>query len=361
MPTALVIVAGWLRAGRVILTWPAMFAPLLLVPRVWHQRFLDSSPLLWQLHDGETSRFGAKYLAGNLKGAWNFFFSFSPELPNSFYLSALGVAGLGWSLVCAWRWSRASRRGTDVGLGLMERAPATFVLVAFGAGVAANLWLLMFYYWSRLDDVIAARFALPACLVLALLAAWLVGRLDEHLLTRVRRRLGEGGATRFAALGLGAWVLVWGVPATARRLYTSQNLVMQEVEWEHDELVRRHGRLLFVSNKSTLPFVLWRIPSLITGVARQRGDQIRYHMKEGTFTEVIVSQALRPTSPEGGWGVDPDDLLPDNFHLEPIAQKRFGGRFARLSRIVAIDETPAKKDPAPSPSVPAAAPLAATP
>ena len=48
LPTALVIVAGWLRAGRVILSWPAVFAPLFLVPRVWHQRFLDSSPLLWQ-------------------------------------------------------------------------------------------------------------------------------------------------------------------------------------------------------------------------------------------------------------------------------------------------------------------------
>jgi len=209
--------------------------------------------------------------------------------------------------------------------------------------------------------VIAARFALPACLLLAWLAAWFVRWLDAHLWPAVRRRLGEGGATRLAAYGLGAWVLIWGVPATARRLYTSQNLVMQEVEWEHDELLRRHGRLLFISNKSTIPFVLWRIPTLISGVARQRGDQIRYHLKEGTFTEVIVAQALRPTSPQGGWGVDPDDLMPDNFHLEPIAQKRFGGRFARLSRLVGIDDAPPKKASAPPSSVPAAAPLAAAP
>jgi hypothetical protein len=331
-PTALVIAAGWLRAGRVILSWPAVLAPLFLIPRVWHQRFLDSSPLLWQLHAGDTSRFSTKYLAGNLEGARNFFFSLSPELPNSWILSTLGAASLGWALVCAWRWARAQDAPNDLP-ALFVTAPPTFVLAAFGAGIAANLALLMFYYWSKLDDVIAARFALPACLLLAWLSAWFVRWLDERRVP----------ATRGAALALSAWLLIWGVPAVARRLYTSQNLVMQEVEWEHDELLKRHSRLLYVSNKSTLPFVLWRIPTLITGVARQRGDQIKYHLKEGTFNEVIIAQALRPTTPQGAWGVDPEDLMPDNFRLEPIAQKRFGGRFARLSRLVAIEDPAPKK------------------
>ena len=41
-------------------------------------------------------------------------------------------------------------------------------------------------------------------------------------------------------------------------------------------------------------------------------------------------------------GVDPDDLLPPNFHLETIAEKRFGGRLDRISRIVSIDPEPEK-------------------
>ena len=338
VPTAVVIVAGWLRADRVILSWPAVLAPLFLVPRVWHQRFLDSSPMLWQLHAGDTSRFSTKYLPGNVAGAWDFFFSLRPELPNSAILSVLGSIGLIGALACAWRWSRAHLTAKDSpALGTIS--PTVLVLTAFGAGIAANLALLMFYYWSKLDDVIAARFALPACLLLAWLAAWFVGWLDERRVP----------ATRCAALVLGAWLLVWGVPAAARRLYTSQNLVMQEVEWEHDELLRRHSRMLFVTNKSTLPYVLWRIPTLIAGVARQRGDQIKYHLKEGTFNEVIVAQALRPTTPFGAWGIDPEDQMPEGFRLEPIAQKRFGGRFARLSRLVAIDDVPTNKSPAVSP------------
>ena len=322
VPVAGLIVAGWLRAGRVILSWPAVLAPLLLVPRVWHNRFLDASPLLWQLNEGQTSRFGVDYLPGNLAGAWAFFFNHGPSLANSWYLSALGAAGLGWFMWAAWRWARTAVRA--------PLSPATVTVVAFGAGVIGNLVLIMFYYWSRLDDTIASRFALPMYLVLALAAAWLVQSLTARRVP----------ALRIALLGFGGWLLVSCFPVMSHRLYTSQNLVMQEVEWEHDELLKRPGSLLFISNKSTIPFVLWHIPTLINGVGRQRSAQISYHLREGTFKEVIVAQALRPTSAKGDMGVDPDDLMPDSYHLEPIAEKRFGGRYARLSRLVSIDETP---------------------
>jgi hypothetical protein len=209
------------------------------------------------------------------------------------------------------------------------------VLVAMGAGISANLAMLMFYYWSRLDDVIAARFALPMCLLLALLTAMFFRRMEES------RPL----VIRWATLGLLVWLCGWDLPAMARRLYTAQNLVMQEVEWEHDLLLERPGRLLFITNKSTLPYVLWRVPTIINGVGRQRAEQIKYHLKEGTFTEVIVAQALRPTSAQGEMGVDPEDLMPESYHLEPIAEKRFGGRWARLSRLVAIDDVPKDGSP----------------
>jgi hypothetical protein len=93
-------------------------------------------------------------------------------------------------------------------------------------------------------------------------------------------------------------------------------------------------------------------------VARHRSAQIGYHLREGTFKEVIVAQALRPTSAKGEMGVDPDDLMPASYRLEPIVEKRFGGRYSRLSRLVGIDETgetapaagfvaPAKAEPGP--------------
>lgn len=319
-PVAIVVVAGWRRVGRVLLPWVAMVTPLLLIPYAWHNRYVSSAPLLWQLGEGQTKRFSTGYVAENLQAAFDFLFSFNHTLANSWYLSGLGCAGLAYFLICAVRWLRRRPALTA------EQTVATL----FGAAIAGNFVMLFFYYWSRLTDTIAARFALPICFLFALLGAVLVRRLDRRW-----------PATRLALLGAGVFLLVGALPAMAHRFYTVENLVMKEVDWEHDLVVTRApGPRLFISNKSSIPWVLWRIPSLIIGVARQRGDQLRYHMAQGTFREIIVAQALRPTTPGGKFGVDPDDVLPDNFRLELLAEKRFGGRMARLSRLVAVDPAP---------------------
>ena len=335
VPVAVVIVAGWWRIQRVLLPWVAVVTPLLLVPYAWHNRYVSAAPLLWQLGEGQKSRFSPEYLAGNFWNDLQFLFSFSNAYANSWYLSVLGCAGLAYFLWNAVRWLR---RRTPL-------SPVAWVAVLFGTAITGNFVLLLFYYWSRLTDSIAARFALPACVLFALLAAVLARGLDRRW-----------PAMRVAFLGAGVYLLFSSVPAMAHRFYTSQNLVMKEVDWEHDfVLPRQSGPVLFISNKSTIPWVLWRIPALIIGVARQRGDQLRYHMAQGTFHEVLVAQALRPTTPEGKFGVDPDDVLPDNFRLELLAEKRFGGRMARLSRLVAVDPEPPgtaqPKRPPPPPSL----------
>lgn len=323
-PVALVIVAGWLRAGRVLLPWPLVIAPLLLVPYAWHKRVVDATPLLWQLNQGQSQRFGFEYLAGNVEGAWRFFFNFGVTLANSWYLSVAGVMGLGWIAYAGWRrWRSPDRRPLSAG---------ALVLMVFGAGILGDLLLLkFFYYWGRLDDVVASRLALPMCLLFSLAAAVLVAAGEARRWPAVRVALG----------GLGVWLLGWGLPAIARDLYTSANLVAQEVEWEHTQIAQRRAPVLFITNKSALPFLLWRIPCLINSIARGRGEQIAYHLKEGTLREVIVAQALRPTSADGDLGVDPRDLMPERFHLEPIVTKRFGGRWIRLSKLVSIDPLPA--------------------
>ncbi len=320
VPTALIALMGWVRAGRVLLPWPVIIAPLLLIPYAWHNRVLTATPLLWQLQDGQTSRFSPGYLANNLAGAWSFFFSFSGKLANSWYLSELGGISAVWMIVQGWRWARTSPR--------RPLSPALVALLAFAAGVVANLTLLMFYYWSRLDDVIASRFALPVCLLLALSVAVFVEQARVH----------GRAVLRWAALGLLGWLLIGALPAMARRLYTEENIIMQEVDWEHGVLAARSGPLLLISNKSTIPYLLWQIPCVLNSVGRQRGPQIKYHLHEATFREVIVAQGLRPTSERGAMGVDPADVMPAEFHLEVIAEKRFGARWARLSRVVAIDD-----------------------
>ena len=318
-PVLGIILLGWVRAERVLLPWPVCCAPLLLVPYAWHNRVLAATPMHWQLQPGQTSRFSGDYLVSNLEGAWTFFFSFSGKLANSWYLSALGGLGVIWVLVRAWRWARSP-----------ERPPLSATVIALltmAAGIVANLTLLMFYYWSRLDDVIASRFALPGCLLLAVLAAVAVNQVRERA-----RWVWTG-----ALLGGAGWLLIGALPTMAHRFYTEENIVMQEVEWEHEVLAARRGPLLFITNKSNIPYLLWRIPTVVNTVVQGRAAQVKYHMDEGTFREVIVAQALRPTSVQGEMGIEPKDLLSEEFHLETIAEKRMGGRWTRLSRVRSID------------------------
>jgi len=340
-PVAFVVAAGWVRAGRVMLPWPALVAPLLLIPYAWHNRVLSTMPFFWQLQDGQTSAFGLGNILNNLRGAWAFLFNSGPGLANSWYLSAMGFGGIGWLVWGGWRRFRSRTRAPYSG--------AEIAALAFGAGVVGHFCVLLFYWWARFDDLMASRFALPSCAAFALLTARWVSEVERPRLP----------ALKIAAAGLGVWVLLGALPAIALRLYTDQNLVMQELDWEHAIVASRPGPVLLITNKSTIPFVLWHIPAIVSGIGRIRGEQIRYHLKEGTFKEVLVAQAMRPTSAKGEMGVDPDDGLPKSFHLVPIAEKRFGGRSDRISRLVSIDAEP-ESAPAPKAALASGAGAAAS-
>jgi hypothetical protein len=323
-PAACIILAGWLRAGRVILPWPVIVAPMLLVPLAWHLRVFAATPVFFQLKEGQTSAFGWANIAGNFSGDVAFLFNTSPALANSWYLSGIGVAGLGWFLFLCWRRLRRSPRA--------ELQPAQFVAVAVGAGIAAHFVVLLFYWWAKFNDLMASRFSLPMCLAFAVLAAVMVRDLAG-------RRLPSLG---IAWAGLGVWLLTGALPAVALDAYTNTNLGMKELDWERGIIEARPGPVLVISNKSTIPFILWHIQAILNPVAATKGNDISYHMGQGTFSDVIVTQAIRPSSAEGNLGVDPDDLLPPSFHLERIAEKQFGGRLDRVSRIVSIDPEPEK-------------------
>ncbi len=328
-PVAAVIVAGWVRARALVLPWTLVAAPLLLVPYAWHSRVLASEPIFWQLEKGQTSAFGLGNVAGNFKGDVGFLFNTGPGLANSAFLTVAGLLGLLWVGYQGFRWLSERPRSA--------LSPAAIVGIAFSFGVAGHFVVLLFYWWAKFNDLMAARFSLPMCLAFAVLSAVLVKGLSDRRIP----------AEKAAWIGLGAWLLTMGLPAIAIKFYTNENLGMQELDWEHQVVESRPGPVLVISNKSTIPFLLWHIEVVLGPVAAQKGNDIRYHMAQGTFREVIVAQAVRPTSGEGEMGVDPDDVMPATFHLEKIAEKRFGGRLDRLSRIVSIDPTPEPEKKAP--------------
>lgn len=313
--TGLVLAVIWWRERRILLPWPVIAAPLLLIPTALHQLVLSHNQALWELPKNLDSRFSWEHVTGNTGRALNFFFNSGRDIPNSLYLSLLGLTGL--LAVSALALARPSRLALN---------PVRWVIAFFSLGVATNLGLLMFYFWGGLDDPLVSRLALPGLALLALL-----GATGAHFFDRFV------GATQFAIVGaLVAVGVVYG-RATPLHLYSSQNLVAAEVEWEREWVARQPAaNRLIITNKSSLPWLVDRTSSMLLDHIRRRETQLRFHLQEGTFGEVLVMQRLRPTTVQGALQIAPEDVLSTNFVLEPLTERRFGMNLARISRLVAV-------------------------
>lgn len=321
-PVALVVLEGWRRGERMILPAAAILAPALLIPYALHNTYLSGTPLLWELREGEASRFGVQYLPDNLFHALLFFFDFSGKLMNSWWL---GVAGLPAAIWAGWMSCRQLKH--------WRRAPSIGVVLSiFGVAITANLGLLMFYYWGQLDDAIVARLSLPFSVLLVLCIAWAVMQFREQL----RRR------AAYVAIG-GALLAYLSSGLLSNATHWTLNLQAREIAWEIDyvESLPPKPRLV-LTNKSALIWLSHEISSIQIVRARIREEQIKFHLRQHTFSEVLVLQTYRPVGPEGGFQLEPLDRLPDSFVLEPLIERRFGTHAARISRVVRIEP---KKEP----------------
>lgn len=328
----LIVLLGWWRERRIVLSWSVVIAPLLLVPFALQNKVVANSPVLWELTEEKTVRFSLAYVPDNLRHAFNFFVSRDMNLGNSWYLSALGAAGLVWLAVQLWRHRR---------LRLPEWRRDGLAVAPFVAAIVLNLALVMAYYWSGLDDPMASRFALPFYVFLAVLAA--VALAGPH----ARRWLFGVALTGAVLFTLGSTV-----PRLSRHGYS--NLGIQEQSWlVRTVMARGDGPRIIITHKTTLIWLLEKTPSVLIQRAKLVQDRLRFQLAQGTFREILVTQELRPASAVGQHQVIPADVLPENFHLEMIAEKRFGTKLVRLSRLVAVDEAPAPPAEKPDSAAPA--------
>jgi len=318
LPVAGLAFFGWLRAGRIILPWSLLLVPLLLVPCALQNKVVSNSPLLWELSDKAATRFSPDYFPNNALGAYQFLFSRSAELANSLLLSAVGVTALLWAL---WRLLRLRVAWSEVPASVMT-------LGAFSLTVMANTLLVFCYYWSSFVDRMASRFSLPLHLVLAFSAVLFMAWLDRWW-----------PATK--TLIVAGLVFSLGVTTSRYASHYYSHVGIDEVEWE-----RRYvnalppGQRIIISNKSTLPWLLEKKPSILIARARLVADRLAYQLHEPTFREILILQAARPATIDGDFEIIPDDRLPAGFQVELVTEKRFGAKLARISRLVAVTVPP---------------------
>jgi hypothetical protein len=312
----LIGLAGWSRAQRVILPWQALLAPLLLVPSALQNKVVSQTPILWELTPQASSRFGWGYLLGNLSGAIDFLFNASPELANSALLTWAGLGGMLWLLVAVVR-----RRPTWRAI-----PPAALSLAGFGVVVLVNTLLVFCYYWANFSDRMASRFALPLYLLFTFCAVMLAGGLDAR-----------GPVSRFLLMLAAAYFA--GVSTTRFAHHYYSHVGIDEIEWTRryvNSLPEDTGPILVITNRSTLPWLIEKKPSILISRARLVADRLQYQLAESNFSRIVVLQTLQPGSIEGDHLVIPEEQLP-GFHLTFLAQRRFGSKLVRISQLDAID------------------------
>ena len=242
-------------------------------------------------------------------------------------LKPLRVGVLKWVMMWAlWRLVRT--------LPAWRTTPAAgLTLGVFGLAIAANTLLVFCYYWSNFVDRMASRFALPLHLLLACSAVLLVARIDRWW-----------PATKIlTAVGLLGFI---GFTTSQYAGHGYSHVGIDEVEWERRFVnALPPGQRLIISNKSTLPWLLEKKPSILIGRARLVADRLAHQLHEPNFKEILVLQGSRPTSLDGDYEIVPEDRLPEGFHVELIAEKRFGTKLARISRLVALELPPGFKPP----------------
>ena len=159
LPVALVVLLGWIKKKEIIMPWPVVFSPLLLICYPMHFRVTLSRDDFAQIGDlGNEQAFSWSYFWNNLDEAGKFLFNFGQGLSNSLLVSLAGVMALGFFagyLIIQFHEIR-------------EKEPANIVLTLFLGTVMLCFGLVMCYHWGQLSDPVASRFGLPLLLMFVL-------------------------------------------------------------------------------------------------------------------------------------------------------------------------------------------------
>jgi len=316
LPVAVLVLFVWFQEQRVILSWPVIFAPLLMVHYPLQHRIFDLRSTAWEMFSkpGYTKPFALEYIPENLGHALKFFFGAASDQPNSIVLSALGMIAVPFFLLLVVKRLR----------GLSSEPPESVSVVVFSLGFALQFLLLMCYFWGKFDDAVIRRLSLPThlAMVIALLA----------ILPQFSRPVVMRSLLLVAAIGL----LARSVPSMAAHAYSQEYTPGRETAWRRAFMAAQpRPDYLMIDNDSTL-WVTHKVSATPTVVAVKRREDIAFHLRNRTFSGVYVFQRLT-INPETSERTlrEGDDLGPE-FVLETVTEERL--HLLTVSRISRVTE-----------------------
>ena len=334
VPVVGIILWVWIRGGRVLLPWPVLVLPVLMIHMALHNRIFDLRTSAWQLQSkpGYSTPFSLAYIPDNVAHALGFFFGKPTDQPNSYILSTLGVIALFFLVLLIVKRLKV----------LGEEPPISVAVTFFSAGFALQLGLMMCYFWGHFDDAVIRRLSLPTHLwmVLAIMAV-----LPQFPRPAVARTL--------LALVILA-LLAQGVPSMAAHAYNQEYLAGLETQWRREFIKAQPQKDYLAIDNDSILWVAHQVTATTVEAARHRKVDLEFFLRTHTFSNIYVFQRYMIDPDTGQMTVrDGDDLGPD-FVLEPVVAERLMMLTqTRISRLVAIKDGPdLVKGPLPDVPVP---------
>ena len=320
LPVALIVLWVWWREGRVILSWPVLFAPLLMIHYPLQHRIFDLRASAWELGSkpGSTTPFALSYVPENISHALNYFFGKAAEQPNSLVLSALGFIAVPFLALLVVKRLRA----------LSPEPPVVVATTFFAIGFAVQFALLMGYFYGQFDDIVIRRLSLPTQLgmVIAVLAV-----LPQFTNAAVVRWL-----LLLATFGL----LSRSVPSMASHAYSQEYLPGKETAWRREFIADQPRHDYMVIDNDCILWIAHKVSSTPVFQAKgPRREAIVFLMRNRAFADVFVFQRYNIDADTGRMTLrDGDDLGPD-FVLETVREERLQTlTLTRISRLKEIRE-----------------------
>ncbi len=317
LPVAALVLWVWWREQRVILSWPVMLAPLLMIHYPLQHRIFDLRASAWELGSkpGSTTPFSLGYVSGNISHALNFLFAKATEQPNSLVLSVLGCLAIPFFTLLVIKRLRT----------LATEPPVVVATTLFALGFAAQFALLMCYFYGQFDDVVIRRLSLPTQLGMVVAVMAVLPQFSRPAV--VRTLLG------ISLLGL----LSRSIPSMAAHAYSQEYLPGKETAWRREFIAEQPRHDYLVIDNDSILWIAHQVSSTPMLQALKHRDALVFHMRNRTFSSIYVFQRFNIDPDTGRMTLrEGDDLGPD-FVLETVREERLQTlTLSRLSRLKEI-------------------------
>ncbi|MBI5771816.1 MAG: glycosyltransferase family 39 protein [Verrucomicrobia bacterium] len=326
VPVAVLILWVWARAGRVVLGWPVLIAPLLMIHYPLQHRIFDLRISAWELGSraGSEKVFSPHYLFhgvppddhGNLQSALNFFFARPTDQPNSLVFSILGCLAVPFFALLVLKRLRT----------LVNEPPVNVAVTVFAFGFAAHFALMMCYFFGQFDNVVIRRLSLPPHLGMVIAVMAVLPQITQAVVPRVLLFISVAG------------LFMTGVPSMAAHAYSQEYLPGKETAWRREFIAEQKRRDYVMIDNDSILWIAHRVSATPVFQARgPRRDALIFLMKNHAFSSVFVFQRYNINPDNGAMTLrEGDDLGPD-FVLETVKEERLQTlTLTRISRVKEI-------------------------